>query len=186
MKIGVISDTHGDVDAWEKIWEMDFAVCDLIIHAGDVLYHGPRNPIKSDYNPVELAKLINSCKIPMLITQGNCDAYVDSMVLDVPIIQPPLFTSINGLNIVVHHGHELAKQDVFNLVKKYKADIFISGHTHIPELYKINNCYFLNPGSCSLPKNDIKEATYALIEDNFIVLKNLKGTIIEQMDRTKG
>jgi len=42
MKIGIISDTHGCLETWEKVFTAYFQDSDLIIHAGDVLYHGPR------------------------------------------------------------------------------------------------------------------------------------------------
>ncbi len=47
MKIGVISDTHGDYKSWIKAWNF-LKDSDIILHAGDVLYHGPRNPIPED------------------------------------------------------------------------------------------------------------------------------------------
>ena len=50
MKIGVISDTHGCRDHWAKSYDKFFFFLDLIIHSGDVLYHGPRNPMLEDYN----------------------------------------------------------------------------------------------------------------------------------------
>ena len=54
MKIGIISDTHGHEMAWAHACERFFKGADLIVHAGDVLYHGPRNPMKADYNPAGL------------------------------------------------------------------------------------------------------------------------------------
>ena len=62
MKIGVISDTHGCRDHWAKAYDKFFKDADLIIHSGDVLYHGPRNPMLEDYNPAELAEKINRDK----------------------------------------------------------------------------------------------------------------------------
>lgn len=88
MKIGVISDTHGDLKAWSKIQETIFHDCKHIIHAGDILYHGPRNPIVEGYNSSELAKEINKLNIPIHIARGNCDADVDQMVIEKPIMAP--------------------------------------------------------------------------------------------------
>lgn len=182
MKIGVISDTHGDAASWEIIWERDFSSCDVIIHAGDVLYHGPRNPIKPEYAPAKLAQSINDCSVPILIVQGNCDAYVDSMVLNIPIVNAPLYTQVAGQNFIVHHGHDLKECDVELLVKKYQADFFITGHTHIPILELRNNYCYINPGSSSLPKNESKEATYVIIEDGLVSLKNLEGKVIKKVE----
>ena len=41
MKIGVLSDTHGNITALKRALDL-FANVDLIVHAGDVLYHPPR------------------------------------------------------------------------------------------------------------------------------------------------
>ena len=48
MKIGIISDTHGCHERWSLAYDKYFKDADMIIHAGDVLYHGPRNPMLSD------------------------------------------------------------------------------------------------------------------------------------------
>ena len=57
MKIGVISDTHGSLYFFEMAMSY-LKDCDKIIHAGDILYHGPRNDIPGGYNPKELAEKI--------------------------------------------------------------------------------------------------------------------------------
>ena len=44
MKIGVISDTHGYEKRFAQACEKFFDGADLILHAGDVLNHGPNNP----------------------------------------------------------------------------------------------------------------------------------------------
>ena len=51
MKVGIISDTHGSAGCWDMAYKNFFAGTDLILHAGDVLYHGPRNRLQDDYNP---------------------------------------------------------------------------------------------------------------------------------------
>ena len=88
MKIGVISDTHGHEMRWAKAYEKFFKDADMILHAGDVLYHGPRNPMLEDYNPAGLAQRINDCPIPVVIAKGNCDSEVDQMVIALPIQAP--------------------------------------------------------------------------------------------------
>lgn len=55
MKVGIISDTHGDTLCWEKALKI-FTGCELVLHAGDILNHGPLNPILPTYNPLALAE----------------------------------------------------------------------------------------------------------------------------------
>ena len=88
MKIGIISDTHGHEGAWTRACEKFFTGADLILHAGDVAYHGPRNPMKADYNPMGLIERINASEIPVVIAKGNCDSDVDASCLTLPFCPP--------------------------------------------------------------------------------------------------
>ena len=88
MKIGIISDTHGHEGAWAKAFDKHFHDADMILHAGDVLYHGPRNPMKEDYNPAGLVQRINECPVPVIIAKGNCDSSVDASCLELPVQAP--------------------------------------------------------------------------------------------------
>lgn len=169
MKIGVVSDTHGCIETWRKIYENYLADADLIIHAGDVLYHGPRNAIPSEYNPKDLAVELNNCPTPIIIAQGNCDAEVDGMVLDIPITKSSL-VHYGGLRIYVQHGHDLEQNTMLALAKRYKLDIFITGHTHIPVLDNIEGCIFLNPGSQAMSKREDKLGTFAIIREHEIAV----------------
>lgn len=52
-------------------------------------------------------------------------------------------------------------------------NLIISGHTHLPGIYKEDGLIRLNPGSPSLPKNKEKTPTIALIEEDRISLWNI-------------
>lgn len=69
MKIGVLSDTHGSLVQTKKALDA-IGKCDLYIHLGDVLYHGPRNPLFKSYNPQELAIFLRDKEITYI--KGNC------------------------------------------------------------------------------------------------------------------
>ena len=166
MKIGVISDTHGCRDHWAKAYDKFFKDADLIIHSGDVLYHGPRNPMLADYNPAELAEKINGCSQPVLICKGNCDSEVDQLVLNTPIQSPYVHAFADGRHIVATHGHMVESDEAKDaMAAAIKADIFISGHVHYTVLEKRGNTVFLNPGSPSLSKREDRRQTCAVISD---------------------
>ncbi|QSZ27795.1 phosphodiesterase [Aceticella autotrophica] len=173
MKIGVVSDTHGDYKSWEKAWDFLNDV-DIILHAGDVLYHGPRNQIPEGYDPKKLSNAINTCSIPILVSEGNCDAYVDQMMIDVPIQTPYVYSLINGKKFMIQHGHNISDEDIHKLVKKYKLDYFITGHTHIPLIKKIDGCVLINPGSTSLSKREDKINSIGLIENGTVHIIDLE------------
>lgn len=173
MKILVISDTHGDFTSWQKIEKENYFGAEMIIHAGDVLYHGPRNDLPSGYQPKKLIEAINNLSIPMIVAQGNCEAYVDQMVLNIPIQAPYALVQIEGKKIMVNHGHLLSAEEMEKQAKAYGIHIFVTGHTHLPVLEKKNETVFLNPGSTSISKREDKKNTIALIEDQKIILLDL-------------
>lgn len=187
MKIGIISDTHGHVDAWSKAFETYFQGADFIIHGGDVLYHGPRNPRKKDYDPAGLVSLINECPVPVIIAKGNCDSDVDASCLEVPVLSPYAFAYINGLRIIVTHGDScMTDGEKDAMAKHLKADIFISGHIHVPVLQKRGNTIFLNPGSAALTKREDKKNTIAVLTDKEIQIFDLEsGEVLLRLDNDR-
>lgn len=173
MKILVISDTHGDINSWEKIKGENFYGAEIIIHAGDVLYHGPRNDLPAGYQPKKLIEEINNCPLPIIVAQGNCEAYVDQMVLNIPIQAPYAFLQLGQKRILVNHGHLLTVEEMEKQAQLYKTDFFITGHTHLPVLEKKNSTIFLNPGSTSISKREDKRHTVALIESQQVKVIDL-------------
>ncbi|WP_371370939.1 phosphodiesterase [Sporomusa aerivorans] len=173
MKVGIISDTHGCLETWQKVFDKYFADADLIIHAGDVLYHGPRNTIPAEYNPKQLAEVLNLCPVPLLTVCGNCDSEVDSMVLKLPIQSPYTYLLLNGLRIAVTHGHNLTEETRVDMARRLQADIFITGHTHVAELEKKDGIIFLNPGSPGMTKRPDGRGTIAWINDNRIEILDI-------------
>lgn len=174
MKIGIISDTHGCHERWSLAYDKFFRDADMLIHAGDVLYHGPRNPILPDYNPALLAEKINACPMPVVITRGNCDSEVDTLVINSPIQAPYSYVVYEGLKIVTTHGHYVNTDEEKNeMAATFKADVFISGHVHITVLEKRGNTVFLNPGSPSISKRPDGRCTCAVIEDGMISIMDI-------------
>lgn len=174
MNIGIISDTHGCASTWETVYNRYFADCELIIHAGDILYHGPRNEILAEYNPKQLAETLNACQIPIIAARGNCDSQVDSMVLDMPIQSPYAYVMMEGVAIVVTHGHDLIEETKREMAEKFKVSLFITGHTHIPVLEKHNGIIYLNPGSPAMSKSVDKRGTIARIVGHVIELIDIE------------
>jgi len=173
MKMGVISDTHGSLTIWNRALQGPLRDVDLLIHAGDVLYHGPRNPLPEGYEPASLADAINNCPIPTLIAKGNCDSEVDQMMLDIPLQAPFLITDQPLGRILVTHGHHYSLDQAVELGKRFQVDIWISGHTHIPMLERQGKQVFLNPGSCALSKGDQPISGVAVISAESIDLIDL-------------
>lgn len=152
MRIGFVSDTHGDAGSWRLAWDKFLAGTDLIIHCGDILYHGPRNPLVDGYNPAELAQILNGCPVPVLYARGNCDADVDQLMIEAPIMSPYVFLQVDGLRIMACHGDNLAEQELLEVARLYKVKLMASGHTHQWTIRQSDDITLINPGSISLPK----------------------------------
>ena len=151
MKIGVMSDTHGSLVYFEKALET-LSDCDVLLHAGDVLYHGPRNDLPTGYNPKGVISKINELD-NILIARGNCDADVDQMVINHPIQGPYVLSQFGETRILINHGYVDSKEETIKKAKSMGADILILGHTHVKELYVDENLIVINPGSTSIPKD---------------------------------
>lgn len=190
MKIGVISDTHGILAAWEKAMKL-FEDVDIILHAGDVLYHPPRLGCTSEYDLPELARAMNDCRIPIVIARGNCDSEVYEELLQMPVLSPYALVELPGIRIVVQHGHTLSPDQMRHAASKYHADIFVTGHTHVPVIERFDGSIHLNPGSPSHPKFEregVPTPTVALISDGVVQVVTLESgeTLISSPIRGTG
>jgi len=182
LKIGIISDTHGSLTAWQTAYTRYFSQTDLIIHCGDILYHGPRNPLPEGYKPSELAAILNQVKQPVLFAKGNCDAEVDQMLIEAPIEAPYIHCYLNGLRILVHHGHLFTPETLPTGTARH-LDLVISGHTHIPVIERHQGLTWINPGSPSLPKTEDNQPSIAILDQRHLEIINLNtGEVIKAAD----
>ena len=177
MKIGIISDTHGDFASFNTAFENILRDVDILIHAGDILNHGPRNMIPSGYSPEKLANAINNLPVDILFAKGNCDSDVDQMMINFLIGSPYLFLIIEGFKIVVNHGDKKINKKFFRNI-----DFYITGHTHIYNVEHLDATIFINPGSLSIPKNNIN-GTCGIIDTttNIVTIHDIfnKNILIE-------
>ncbi len=151
MKIGLISDTHGSAKTFQKALSGPLEDVDLLLHAGDILYHGARNPLTEGYNTTALADAINDLKMPVLIAKGNCDSDVDQLVLDTPIMSPYVFLYVEGKKIMVVHGDGKKDEDLEKLIEKFGLSLLVHGHSHIARIKKAGRGLIVNPGTPTIP-----------------------------------
>ena len=125
MKYLVISDIHGSNYYAKKIEEIyNKENPDKIILLGDLYYHGPRNPLTEEYNPMEVSKLLNNLKDKILCTRGNCDADVDEMISEFKF-NNNIELDINGKKFFFTHGHKFNIDNIPNNI-----DVLVYGHFH--------------------------------------------------------
>jgi len=184
MKVGLVSDTHGDVAAWREAMAL-FRSCELILHAGDHLYHGAFNPILPTYDPQALAKEMNACEVPILHARGNCDSEVDQLALRDPIMSPYVMCRLEGINILVTHGDAMSEEELVELAKRYRVHLLVHGHTHVHGIWEHHSLLVCNPGSPSLPKGD-EVPSVAVLEEGVVSLYDLRDGSVFSSRRLPG
>lgn len=129
-RIGLISDTHGFLD--EQVFHF-FEHCDEIWHAGD-------------FGSMELARRLSSFK-PMKGVYGNVDGQ------DIRGIYPEnIFFQCEEVSVFMTHiGGYPPNYNARTkpLIRKSKARLFISGHSHILKVIYDDKlkCLHMNPGA---------------------------------------
>ena len=106
MRYLIASDIHGALPAAEALMtRFHEEGADRLLLLGDLLYHGPRNPLPEGYAPAEVAKLLNGYADRITAVRGNCDAEVDQMVLDFPVLADYCVLPAGEKLIYATHGH---------------------------------------------------------------------------------
>ena len=137
MKIGVLSDTHNNIENLKKALAIfNEAKVDLLIHCGDV-------------TSIDMIQWM--CEYPIILSFGNGD-----------IITGELRSTLKGFNvdniadysfqgeigekqIGVTHGHIPKLFD--DMVQFQKLDFLFTGHTHRRRDERIGNTRIINPGA---------------------------------------
>ena len=152
MKLLIASDLHGSAFWTRKVLEQfDARGAEKLVLLGDLLYHGPRNDLPDEYAPKEVFALLNARKNSILAVRGNCDAEVDQMVLEFPIMAD--YTTLlleNGRTLFATHGHLF---DPDHLPPLPAGSAFAFGHIHVKHARRQGDTLILNPGSVSIPKD---------------------------------
>ena len=176
MKWVIASDIHGSEFYCRRLTEAyEREKADRLLLLGDLLYHGPRNDLPRDYAPKKVIELLNALKNDILCVRGNCEAEVDQMVLDFPVMADYALIPLGKRLIFATHGHLFNKDELPPLKA---GDILLYGHTHVPICEIIHRAeenggsilnesaepvqeadpgsgiICMNPGSVSIPKQN--------------------------------
>ncbi|MGN0778866.1 MAG: phosphodiesterase [Aristaeellaceae bacterium] len=152
MKWMIASDIHGSAHWCRRLLEaFQREQADRLILLGDILYHGPRNDLPDGYAPKEVIAMLNPLRERLLCVRGNCEAEVDQMVLDFPVMADYAVLPAGQHLVYLTHGHIY---NASHLPPLCTGDVLVHGHTHIPCCETVQNVQVLNPGSVSIPKSD--------------------------------
>lgn len=161
MKLLIASDLHGSA-YYTRLMLDAFAAsgADRLVLLGDILYHGPRNDLPREYAPKQVAEMLNGYSDVIIAVRGNCEAEVDSLMLNFPVT-PDFGVIFDGKTaLYLSHGHR-------DKPKMPVGSLYLTGHTHVPHDIMDDGVRLLNPGSVSIPKNNSPHS--AIIYDDGII-----------------
>jgi putative phosphoesterase len=186
MRIGLISDVHGNLAALEAVLaELDAAEVDAIVFAGDAV---------SYYPAVNETLDLLRARVRWAIT-GNHDCYFLGRLpmppQVVPIANPGHFERamsaenrawlgalpaeqdlvIDGVRVMLRHGSPWAIEEYiypdhghFERFAPLEADLVVLGHTHRPFVRDVGPVRLVNPGSVGQPRDGDPRASTAVVD----------------------
>ncbi len=151
MKIGVISDTHGDMLSIQRALRV-LPNMDTWIHLGDFT------------EDAETLKTVSG--VPVYSVRGNCDAYSARVPYERTV-------TLCNTRLLLVHGHQYdVNTDTFRLslrAQELNCQCALYGHTHISMLENDGHVLLLNPGSPHRPLGGRRPsvALLTLTEEDF-------------------
>ncbi|MEN3046058.1 MAG: metallophosphoesterase [Candidatus Hydrothermales bacterium] len=151
MKIGVISDTHDNLEAIKKTFKIiNERKIEFVFHLGDIIA------------PFTLKAIRELYKGKLVSIFGNNDGekqglYLTAKDLKFEIFEPPLVYELEGTKFMLYHNYP---ENYFAEIKG--IDFLLFGHWHKVIHVRKENTIFLNPGEvCGYLSG---EKTFAIID----------------------
>lgn len=183
MKIGLISDVHGDLRALEWAWShLTDLGADRVVCAGDIVGYGSR--------PDEVASFLAERQIACV--RGNHDRWtlarppgtLDEFGGGAPgnaaraflgELEPDLVLVADSRFAVIVHGSPYSDMDYVTptsyppsalreMLNFLRADLLVVGHTHIPMWYRCAEGLVVNPGSLITEPVVRSSRSFAVVE----------------------
>lgn len=196
MKLGIISDVHGNYPALCAVMEeLRKAKCSEILCLGDVSgYYSMVNEcmdllrrenvvcLKGNHD----SYLLGEGECPRSNSVNRCIAYQKSILSAenlrwLATLQPALETRDFS---AVHGGwtdpvDEYIGQFDFSHAREHMPGVklFLSGHTHIQTLQKEGDMVYCNPGSVGQPRDHDPRAAYAILDGTELTIHRVQYDI---------
>jgi putative phosphoesterase len=185
MKIGVISDAHGNAMALKRCLEYLNEKVDKIFFLGDACGYYPDvngvvelliqyevQSIKGNHDVMILEdKKINPEKDKVYQLSKSKKILSEKSSIYLSSLSTNFSLEFNGLKILMVHAsptnnlHEYVYE--YSDLKKWKNidyDIVLMGHTHRSFIKRSNNKHYINVGSCGLPRDNGNLYSMAILD----------------------
>lgn len=134
MRLGIMSDSHGDMQAIDEVLKRAGQI-DLWLHAGDCAPDARYLAVKSQTKVIGIA--------------GNCD-WPGPSAKEMEAVQA------GNLRILLTHGHlfgvNFGLGQLVHAAEEQQCTFAVYGHTHIAQDVQSSTVRVLNPGSISRPR----------------------------------
>jgi hypothetical protein len=170
MKVGVVSDSHGEVENLKKAAEMlveDHKVR-VIVHLGD------------NFDDPEVLKHLD---VRIVKVPGVFSAYYqDNNILNRKV------ESFHDKKVLITHTESSHENDLpgdikpEEITKEKKVDVVLYGHTHIPAVDEKQGILYINPGHLKTEDKKGFPPTFAVVDfaDRISIdIFNLSGELIK-------
>lgn len=146
MRLGLISDSHGDMVNLKKA-VLSMGAVEVLLHAGD-FYEDSR-------------RIERASGLKVIGVMGNCDHLMTGPVEKV--------VEAGGKSILLTHGHQYGVKRDKGALRQRAAllgvQVVVFGHTHIAESFWSDGVLFINPGSCRYGRSE-HGLSYGILEIN--------------------
>jgi uncharacterized protein len=150
MLLGILSDTHGNVEAIQEVASRFVAArVNQVLHLGD------------DYLDILFLEAAN---LKVLAVPGlYCPEYRD------PTIPNRRIENLAGVKILMMHTPGASRFDQpgdWDLEERAQVDIVLYGHTHVPSIHEEEGVLWVNPGHLKAHDRRGYPLSYALMHLN--------------------
>ncbi len=186
MSIAIVSDLHGKIVILKQLITDVFPSVDEIWWGGDLFYNYKKDPVSMAESKEVLTTLSNYKDKPCIFISGNTDNMTEFQSFSTRF-EPESFhkKQMGEDTLLLIHGHlyETRKSQI-KLAKENKAQIVISGHTHLAGMMVEDDIILINPGSPSIPRDEEATPTYILYfpEEKKFQIKHLPtGNTLQEL-----